>query len=387
MSQPGIFEGKMGHREGDVLVALKSGTSDTPQVIKSTENALHVGLRDTAGNPLASISDPGVGYAQFTISEPIGWQISEGGIAGHESYTAFGYDAAIPTTLTDISGRAANVPVPATAILMEVVSSSANDAGTVITSGTATGGTTTTLIDTGKDFVALGVVPGDFVLNDTDVSLGFVVTVDSTIQLTIEPVAANTYSGKAYRVVRAASTGTAVVEHHGLDTNWAENSEFYVLNGTTPVSGTKLTRRSNNFHAMTVGTNGVPVGNISLRDDATGAITYNYIQAGLNMNLQAHYTVPDGKVMLLTSWYAGSVGNKAARSLLRGTADFHDRALIPRVFHVNDVIMTSNGDRQHIFQLPKRFPARCDVKISSQTIGAGTSEIGCGFEFWVEDAT
>lgn len=29
MSQPGIWEGKMGHREGDVLVVWKEGTSST----------------------------------------------------------------------------------------------------------------------------------------------------------------------------------------------------------------------------------------------------------------------------------------------------------------------------------------------------------------------
>lgn len=352
----------------------------------STTNPLPVGLRDASGNAIASISDPGVGYALFSVSEPVGWQIAEGGITGHESYTGFGYDANIPNTLTDISGRAANIPVPAAAITMQCVSSSANDAGTVVTSGTSTGGTTSTIIDTGKNFVALGVIAGDFLLNDTDVSLGIVVTVDSATQITFQPISVFSYATpKAYRIVRPASTGAALVEHHGLDSNWNENSEFVVLNGTTPVATSKQYIRSNNLHAMVVGTNGAPVGNISLRDNATGTITYNYIAAGLNMSLQAHYTVPDGKVMLLTSWHAGSVGNKSARSLLRGTADFHDRALIPGIFHVNDVILTSNGDVQHRFDLPKRFPAKCDVKISSNTIGAGTSEIGCGFEFWIED--
>jgi hypothetical protein len=342
---------------------------------------------DGAGNPLTSISDFGVGYGAFCISEPIGYQIAKGGIAGHESYTAFGYDSAIPTTITDISGRSVNVIVPTTAILMEVVSSSANDAGTLVTSGTSTGGTTTTIIDTGKNFITLGVLAGDFLLNDTDVALGIVVTIDSATQITFEPVSVFSYATpKAYRIVRTTSTGAAIVEHHGLDSNWNENSEFFVMNGLTPVSSTKTFIRSNNFHAMTRGTAGTPIGNISLRDDATGAITYNYIAAGLNMSLQCHYSVPAGKVMFIPSWHAGSVGNKPSRSLLRATADFHDRALIPGVFHVNSVLMHSNGTVERKFELPKRFPAKCDVKISSNTIGAGTSEIGCGFEFWIEDA-
>lgn len=384
MSQPGVIEGKMGHREGDVLVAWKNGTNGVPQPLKSTANSLHVLLTDAVGDAVSLINDPDTGYALYTINQPKGWAIADGIMPNHESYTAFGYDSAIPTTITDVSGRAANVIVPTAAILMEVVSSSANDAGTIVTSGTSTGGTTTTLIDTGKDFVALGVVAGDYVLNDTDVQLGFVVSRDSATQLTVQPTTPLTYALKAYRIVREASTGTAVVEHHGLDANWAESSEFFVMNGVTPVSGTKAMLRSNNFHAMSKGSAGAPVGNISLRDDATGAVTYNSIQAGLNMSLQCHYTVPAGKTGFITAWHAGSAGNKPVRTFLRATADFHDRALLPGVFHVSDVILTSDGDVEHTFTLPKKFPEKCDIKISSATIGAGTSEVGCGFELWIE---
>lgn len=34
--------------------------------------------------------------------------------------------------------------------------------------------------------------------------------------------------------------------------------------------------------------------------------------------------------------------------------------------------------------MPIKFPARCDVKISSAVLGAGTGECGVGFEFWLE---
>ena len=82
----------------------------------------------------------------------------------------------------------------------------------MITSGTSTGGSTTTLIDTGKNFVTLGVVAGDFVLNDADVSLGTVVTIDSATQITFQPTALLTYAIKAYRIARAGGTGAAVLE-------------------------------------------------------------------------------------------------------------------------------------------------------------------------------
>lgn len=308
--------------------------------------------------------------------------MQRGGISGHESYHSFGYDVGVGATLKDINGYTGNTPVPATAITMQVFSSSANDAGTLITSGTSTGGSTTTLIDTGKNFITLGILVGDFVLNDTDVSLGTVVTIDSATQLTIQPTSATTYALKAYRIARAVSTGAAVVEHHGLSSAWAESSELIIMNGLTPVPTAKGYIRSNNFHCMAAGTNTAPVGTISLRDNATGTITYNYIGLGLNMSLQCHYTVPAGKVMFIVSWSADPSSNKPMRSFLRATADFHDRAKIP-VFHVQDVMVVA---KQHKFDLPVRCPEKCDVKISSQVIGAGTGEAGCGFEFWIEDA-
>lgn len=349
---------------------------------KFTEKAMHVALHDSVGNPLTGISDHVAGYGLFCITEPIGYQISEGGIAGHESYHSFGYDAGIGATLKDINGYATNTPVPATAITMQTISSSANDAGTLITSGTSTGGSTTTLIDTGKNFVTLGILAGDFVLNDTDVSLGTVVTIDSATQLTIQPTSTTSYALKVYRIARAASTGAAILEHHGLDSAWAENSEFIISNGLVAVPTVKQYIRSNNFHCMGAGSNAAPVGNISLRDNATGTITYNYIGLGLNMSLQAHYTVPVGKVMFVVSWSADPSSNKPMRSFLRATADFHDRAKIP-VFHVQDVMVVA---KQHKFDLPLRFPEKCDVKISSQIIGVGNGEAGGAFEFWIEDA-
>jgi hypothetical protein len=170
--------------------------------------------------------------------------IGIGKVVGHKAYRAFGYDGSIPNTLTDISGRGANINFPAAALAMELVSSSASDTGTTVTSGTATGGNTTTLIDTGKNFTALSVsATTDYVLNDDDVILGKIVSVDSATQITLIPQSEVTFSGKDYRIVRAGSTGAAVVEMHGLDSNYAEQSEFVVLNGATIT--TKSALRSN----------------------------------------------------------------------------------------------------------------------------------------------
>ena len=337
-----------------------------------------------AGTTLSSVTDPSVGVALFACNITKGTAISQGLLTGHRNYRGFGYDPAIAATITDVSGRSAPIVYPTTATLPYAVSTSANDTGTILKKSVATGGSTTVLIDTtGTSFITLGIVAGDVVLNDTDVTNGIVVTVDSAIQLTIRPVAPATYSGKNYRIVRAASTGGSVIEIHSLAANFTEQSEYIVMNGVTPVAGTKTMLRINNSPYMAVGSLGVPAGNTSIQNVGVTQI-YSYIGAGLNMCLQAGYTVPAGYNMFMSAWHGGSSGNKPLRILLRATADFHDRALTAGVFHVQDLIMALNGDQQHRFELPLKFPPQCDVKISANVIGAGTGECGCGFEFWIE---
>jgi hypothetical protein len=343
-------------------------------------------LTNAAGTPLATAVDPDMGELLGVVTLPKGWLIAEGILPNHKSYRAFGYDATIAAGLpfTDLTGNVtAIVPLPATAITMEVISTSANDAGTLITSGTSTGGSTTTLIDTGKDFVVLGILAGDIILNDTDNEMGIVVTIDSTTQLTFMPVAENSFALKAYRIARTASTGASVVECHGLDSNWLEQSEFVITNGLNPVSTTKQYIRSNNFHVMAVGTNGTAVGDISLRN-VGGPTIYNFIGLGGNMSLQCHYTAPGNKNMFITSWHGGSSGNKPLRILLRAQADFVSRAYLPGVFHFHDIIVCNNTDVQHKYDLPIKIPPKASVKISASVIGAGTGECGAGFEYWLE---
>lgn len=338
-------------------------------------------------NP-SSVIDPDIGVGDFVCNMPEGWAIAQGFLQNHQGFRAYGYDSSIASGMpyTDVTGSAVtNVTLLTTATNLEVVSTSANDAATLITSGTSTGGSTTTLIDTGKNFVSLGVVAGDVILNDTSDALGVVVTRDSATQLTFTTVADATFSGIAYRIARTTGTGAGIVEHHGLDANWVERSEFIIMNGVTPVACTIPTIRSNNLHVMNVGTNLASVGDIKLRIAGAGA-QQNFIGNGGNMSLQCHYTVPTGKVAYITSWHGGSSGNKPLRIVLHVQADFLSKAYMPGVFHIHDVIVANNTDTQHKFDLPIKVPARASMKVSASVIGTGTGECGCGIEYWLENA-
>jgi hypothetical protein len=68
--------------------------------------------------------------------------------------------------------------------------------------------------------------------------------------------------------------------------------------------------------------------------------------------------------------------------LLRATADFHGRELIP-VFHYQDVMIVDSGGTERTFQAPLKCPAKSDIKISGEGLG-GVAEAAGSFRFWQE---
>ena len=121
--------------------------------------------------------------------------------------------------------------------VIEVFSSSAADAGTLVSSGTSTGGSVTTIIDTGATFVTDGVAVGDSVINDTNLDHGVITAVTET-QLTVFVMEHETTNGasQTYRVVTPASTGASFIELNNLlDANYVETMEYVIFNGVTGV--------------------------------------------------------------------------------------------------------------------------------------------------------
>ena len=98
---------------------------------------------------------------------------------------------------------------PTVAETLEVFSGSAQDVGTVLSSGTATEGTPTTLVDLAATFVSDGVAVGDIVLNDTQADNGMITAVTQVTITVLQMDDATTFiSGDAYRVVTKGGTGT-----------------------------------------------------------------------------------------------------------------------------------------------------------------------------------
>lgn len=180
-----------------------------------------------------------------------------------------------------------------------------------------------------------------------------------------------------------AGTGTQKLEIHYLDTDYLEQTEIVNMNGTTPVN-TVATNilRINRVHTKQIGTNGTPVGNISVTNTA-GTVTYGYLTAGLNIARQAIYTVPAGKTLYVTKWQAssGSTGNHFCQTVLRATSEYGVR--LPGVFLVQDEVGTQNGAIEIDYAIPLVMPEKTDIRISnvSDAVNANVIALGAFFGY------
>ena len=184
-------------------------------------------------------------------------------------------------------------------------SASTSDVGLLVTSGTATGGSQTTIVNTGVNFTSLGVVVGDLVINDTTHSHGFVTAVTATT-LTVYRMtngaitqSANA-SGNSYRVARATSTGAGVVRVDSiLNSSYEEQNPVYViLNGTTPVISTTSAMRCSRAKVISSGSSGRNVGSITISQATTTANVFAVMPLVGRTAIACH-TVPINKIMLI----------------------------------------------------------------------------------------
>ena len=253
---------------------------------------------------------------------------------------------------------------PVVAETLETFSSAAADAGTLLSSGTATGGSATTLIDTWATFSTDTVAIWDVLINDTLVDHWIITGVTETT-LTVERMrdGSTNVSGNAYRVATQASTWTPVVKLvKMLDSTWAEASEYIILNWVTWVD-TIWTYIRHNRARCTWGTN---IWSITTRQKTTTANITMVLPIGYNSTMIAAYTVPAGKSAQITDWFA-TLSKKQAwfsnvRLMFRSVND---------VFQVQEELTISTSWSSHVlrtYTVPKNsIVEKTDIKIMSDT--------------------
>lgn len=349
------------------------------------ENGLAYGIKHINNKPRVS-------------SMPYLYDIAEGNVPNHVRFSKIGYAPSFSVGVnTDIWSYCGTQPVylfPTAAMGMEVVSSNAADTGTVIHSGTSTGGSLTSLVSAGENFNTTTAI-GDVVVLDksgTTPEFGYITAIVSDTEITIGGgfSLGGTGSGRAYSILdESATAGAHAVAVTYLDGAYAEKSEIVILNGTNVVPTVNLNLfRINAFRVIAAGTNKVPSGNLVIRNLADTPV-YSYITAGYNRARNAMYTVPAGKVLYVTDFnggYAttGNANKEYARVTTRANIDPSTGFHTDNMFYPFTDAVSQNTTINTVLTIPTKLPAKTDIKLSAIVTANGI--ITTTLRGWIETA-
>lgn len=330
------------------------------------------------------------------LSREFYFEVRKGNVSGHSAIHKYGMNPDIDTGGFEAIWNGGGLYTgfnAAAADTVEYLSSVAADAGTVLSSGSATGGSATTLVDTGAGFDVDGVAVGDLVINDTKLIHGVVTNVAATTltvhmwqDLTFAQIAAGKVGPElddAYRVVTPASTGAAVIKIYlALDGNYAEVQEYVVLNGTTVVEGASVLRLSR-LRVILAGSGAENAGTITARQKTDNAIIWAVTPIGYNNSTICAYTVPAGKKAYLTHWFASLNKKQTAASNIRLLIAPVGQPLMVLEEYSIDSTGTSKDNRP--FRIPKdNIPGRTDLVIHADS-SVNDGAIAGGFDLMLVD--
>lgn len=261
-------------------------------------------------DPFDAFQNVGVNGAGALLQSDFGTEVARGLYSGYGINIKFGRNPVINTTSTpeDVyNGGGEYTGFNATANEnIAVASASANDVGTLVSSGTATGGSTTTLVDTGATFITDGVAARDTVMLDSVGYHGHVKSVDSETQITVygwSNGSSDDYavvSGVTYRVATPASTGASVLRlQRLLNADLEQQTPAYViLNGTSTVTATGDYMRCDTGYVVGAGSGGKNAGEITVNQATTTSNVFCVIPTFGRTTIGCS-TIPTGKVGII----------------------------------------------------------------------------------------
>jgi hypothetical protein len=279
----------------------------------------------------AFVDETGVSYGVKHINNkprvsamPYTYDIAEGNVADHRSWSKIGFHAAISTTELDMMPWASAA------------------AGYGWTYPFPTGATTMTIVS-------------DSVEDDAD---------------------------KA----PAAGTGAYTVTVYYLTTTFAERSTTVTMNGTGAVQIATDIYRVQNARVVTAGTAKAAVGN--LRIASATPLTYGYISATKTRMRQCVWTVPLGKTLYITQIAFSCAQQEVSRYMRFTTRANYDNlsGLVTErgLFMPFNEVALNNTAYFRELNPPTKLPATVDLKVSA--ISDSTAVGTCALRGWLENA-
>lgn len=183
----------------------------------------------------------------------------------------------------------------------------------------------------------------------------------------------------------AAGTGARTVKLYYLTMLGAEATATTTLNGTTAVAGPVDFYRAQRAVVLTVGSGGVPAGNLTLRKtDDTGE--YEYVAAGDLESQSCRRTVPTGSYFELAAvqWSVIATTAKEIGDLrIEATVNPESGELTAGIFHPL-LIVRGEAITETFVPPPIKFPAACDIRATSiRLVGAGDIGVSVSIVFRV----
>jgi hypothetical protein len=369
------------------LVTLKQRLLNLQQFIGLRPDTAAAGADEVVpalAGPRGGLVVEGAGEGNTVLTKDFLKGIATGSVTGFEFLTLGYAPGTIGTTRVDLLSQtpAASYQFPQESLPMSIVSADAGDTGVVGFSGTATGGSSTTLVDTTKDFTAgTPVEPRDVIVVKVGRARfrGTVTDVTPTT-LTVFAFDGEVFdpTGYEYQIIdwSAGGIGSQAVEISYLDSNWQMGQEVMIMNGTAHVDTVETDiYRINSMQTISVGTcGGGASGLITLVDKASRTTIYDTILANENTAQQAIGTVPVSDYFgnpfdaaYLTSWHVAaskSTGTIPVTFWLRATTLLD--AFAPGICQNLDIITVQDGFARVVFDIPRKIPPRSDVRISVQ---------------------
>jgi hypothetical protein len=338
-------------------------------------------------------------------SMPYLYDIAEGNVIGHKAWDKIGYNPTMAKTVEeDIWSASSLYTWPIAADGWDVLSANAADGGVSIFDGTSTGGSLTSLIDTGKNFKAGTVVAiGDCIILDKAMDggrtpeWGIVTAIPSNTEITVAGgfSSGGIGSGRVYYILDkddatggTVKTGAQAVKIEYLDGSYVAKSEIVILLASNARNTVNVDMfRVNSFRVIFTGTGNVAKGALSLRLEGGAATVYSYITAGMTRARNAMYTVPYGKTLYITDisfgfGVTGKANNEYGRFILRANLEPSTKFNTGGIFYVYfEGISYSNSIPKEL-TVPLNFPAKTDIKSSMITTEDGVAV--CALRGWIE---
>lgn len=174
----------------------------------------------------------------------------------------------------------------------------------------------------------------------------------------------------------AAGTGARTITLVGLDADYAVQSESFTLNGTTPVTGTKIFVRAHTARVTSAGSGAVNAGIITCRHSTTTANVFLTIPLGFNQSNCSAYTIPAGYVGYIVKMHGqvrgGSTGAVDGSLWVRNFGE---------VFRGRRPFVISNAS-DYVMEIPGALtlPQKSDVIVRASLATSNNLEVVFGYD-------